>query len=1153
MKRWKRLGSNRFAVASFVLLTALLGASSGCGPDGSPVNPGTGGGGAGGMGGMAGAGGGTACTTADSCPGTDTVCRTRTCTDGVCGFADVPAGTPTSNQTTGDCQREVCDGMGTVTTEPDDADTLDDMNDCTADACNAGSPENTPLAAGAVCAAGSGKVCDGQGTCVECNVATDCTSLVCTSNKCVSPACVDTVKNGTETDVDCGGADCAPCTDGLVCSIASDCMSGVCTNATCAVPTCSDTVENGDETDVDCGGGTCSPCGPGLGCTQDTDCTGGDCSGAVCLPTCSDNVKNSNETDVDCGGPSCSPCADGQTCSVATDCASKVCSSGVCQAATCSDKMKNGSETGMDCGGPDCVDCPDGEGCTDGGDCASGVCSMMVCQTATCMDNTKNGLETDIDCGGGMCSPCDLGKTCTQNTDCSSSICVSGVCVDSLCGDGQTTGAEACDDGNGSAGDGCSATCSVEMGYSCVGTPSVCTAICGDGMIVGAELCDDGNTNGGDGCSATCTVESGFACTGMPSACATTCGDGIKAGAEACDDSNMNGGDCCSAICNIESGCEIEPNDSDATANAWSSVAIGNQVKAFNDPTLDKDVFSIVVPPNNKGTLTAEVKDGPLGSKCSNPTHIDSFLTVRNAAGMSLGTNDDVNPPTNYCSKVTVNNLVPGTYFVEAKRTTLAPAGLATYDYTLQVDLALVACGDGAIGAGETCDDSNVNDNDGCSSACLVEQGWGCTGQPSMCVFTCGNGTVTGNEQCDDGNTTSGDGCASNCLFEITSDVEPNNACGQTSGPFLPPFLLDGAISPIGDQDYIAITVPTYADLKIETFAPTHGSCSTGTDTIIQLRGPDCTTVLVTDDEDGINSCSLIDSNVVSDAAARHLAPGTYFIRVEEYLNNGTIAAYKLQVGFNALCGNGITEGSEQCDGGANCAADCMLLPFCGDGLIATGEQCDDGGTTGGDGCSSTCTVEADYRCMGTPSVCALYETNCSDGIDNDADGSLDAADGDCALPAYFPGCQAGETLRVYKSFDTPKSIPDNNPAGATSLVSVVNNVGNVASVAVLLSATHTWVEDVDVTLVSPTNASFDLTSDNGASSDNYTNTVLHASCPPIMGGAAPFSNCYAPEASLAPLAGTPAQGVWQLKSVDDSMDDTGTLDNWALVLCIAP
>ncbi len=44
-------------------------------------------------------------------------------------------------------------------------------------------------------------------------------------------------------------------------------------------------------------------------------------------------------------------------------------------------------------------------------------------------------------------------------------------------------------------------------------------AVCGDGLIGGAEGCDDGGTAAGDGCSATCTIESSWTCAGEPSFC----------------------------------------------------------------------------------------------------------------------------------------------------------------------------------------------------------------------------------------------------------------------------------------------------------------------------------------------------------------------------------------------------------------------------------------------------------------------------------------------------------------------------------------------------------------------------------------------------------------------------------------------------------
>jgi cysteine-rich repeat protein len=45
-------------------------------------------------------------------------------------------------------------------------------------------------------------------------------------------------------------------------------------------------------------------------------------------------------------------------------------------------------------------------------------------------------------------------------------------------------------------------------------------------------------------------------------------------------------------------------------------------------------------------------------------------------------------------------------------------------------------CASGSIEMGESCDDGNMIDGDGCSAACLVEPCWGCSGQPSTCVPT---------------------------------------------------------------------------------------------------------------------------------------------------------------------------------------------------------------------------------------------------------------------------------------------------------------------------------------------------------------------------------------------------------------------------------
>ncbi len=45
-------------------------------------------------------------------------------------------------------------------------------------------------------------------------------------------------------------------------------------------------------------------------------------------------------------------------------------------------------------------------------------------------------------------------------------------------------------------------------------------------------------------------------------------------------------------------------------------------------------------------------------------------------------------------------------------------------------------CGNGFIDTGETCDDNNTNNNDGCNSNCQEEAGWDCDGEPSICQPT---------------------------------------------------------------------------------------------------------------------------------------------------------------------------------------------------------------------------------------------------------------------------------------------------------------------------------------------------------------------------------------------------------------------------------
>jgi cysteine-rich repeat protein len=528
-----------------------------------------------------------------------------------------------------------------------------------------------------------------------------------------------------------------------------------------------------------------------------------------------------------------------------------------------------------------------------------------VCATV-CGDGIPAGNE---DCDDGNTTDGDgCGSGCWQEYGYACSGAPS-VCLP-LCGDGYKTNAEACDDGNLVGGDGCSVTCAVEPGYACkggLGSTSECAPICGDGLLTGNEACDDHNAVNGDGCSKSCAVEAGFTCAGAPSVCTTTCGDGLRAGAETCDDGNLVDGDGCSAVCHAEPGWEIEPNDTVDDANAFATVALSGVVHARVNAFADNDYFLFTVPPGSTADLLAETHDG-LVSTCT--TDIDTVIYVYDANGVQLGYDDQGG--VGGCSLINVYGLVPGDYYVQVR----PYSGGATYDYSLQLTPTFYLCGDGNLDAGE---------------------------------------------QCDDGNTVNGDGCSASCRLEIFNETEPNDTCATASGPtVIPPgpdgVLVGGQITPATEQDWFSFVVPAYADVRFETF-DTYGpgTCELGVDTVIQVYKPSCTPQGAAVDQLGINGCSLIDPAV--DPQTQHLAPGTYKVRVTSY-QGGSTFAYTLQARFAALCGDGVVEGSEQCDGGLGCGADCRPVPKCGNGVREAGEQCDDGNTAAGDGCGATCQWE---------------------------------------------------------------------------------------------------------------------------------------------------------------------------------------------------
>ncbi|MFB3851832.1 MAG: proprotein convertase P-domain-containing protein, partial [Acidobacteriota bacterium] len=133
----------------------------------------------------------------------------------------------------------------------------------------------------------------------------------------------------------------------------------------------------------------------------------------------------------------------------------------------------------------------------------------------------------------------------------------------------------------------------------------------------------------------------------------------------------------------------------------------------------------------------------------------------------------------------------------------------------------------------------------------------------------------------------------------------------------------------------------------------------------------------------------------------------------------------------------------------------------------------------------------------------------------------------------------------VYSGAAVP--VPDNNSTGVDVPIDVSDS-GTITDVNVTINITHTWDADLDIYLVHPDGTVVELSTDNGSSGDNYTNTTFDDSAPtPITSGSAPFTGTYRPEGSLAALNGKDLNGVWNLRVKDDTSGDTGTVQNYSL------
>jgi cysteine-rich repeat protein len=369
----------------------------------------------------------------------------------------------------------------------------------------------------------------------------------------------------------------------------------------------------------------------------------------------------------------------------------------------------------------------------------------------------------------------------------------------------------------------------------------------------------------------------------------------------------------------------------------------------------------------------------------------------------------------------------------------------------------------------------------------------------------CGNGIIDFDEQCDDGNVVTADGCSATC------EVEVDYACtGEPSVCAALPAATCAAPIVVGTTPF------QYTDTNFAAYGD-DGSFDSG---------PGCVDVVdqVAGGQEVVFRVDLAQGETVRlrevgsvQAVTRILVPGTCI--------DGAACAASTSSGAST----GITHTAASA-GPVYLVVEATTLPAfddeldvridtwsCGDGAVDAGEVCDDGNTSSGDGCSAACDFET---------AAAALAADCSG------------------------------TVHTYGPTDTlPLGILDGS-FPALDLEFVVPQPGTVEKAAVRVSITHPWVADLDISLAGPglPLPGVDLSSDNGANGDNYTNTIfVEGGLEAITDGSPPFTGSFEPEGDLGAFAGIPSAGVWTLRIDDDAQGDAGVVTFAGLALCIVP
>ena len=373
-------------------------------------------------------------------------------------------------------------------------------------------------------------------------------------------------------------------------------------------------------------------------------------------------------------------------------------------------------------------------------------CGNAVLEEGEACDASRLGPPID----------CPYGQSCDYCTvECQVAVWHSPYCGDEMIEDAYET----CDDGNDVDGDGCDASCQVELGYTCVEEPSLCTTQCGDGIVAGEEICDERNsTTFCDYLESSCQV-----CVACQWQAGITqyCGDqSIQNDFEECDDGNDDNTDDCLNHCQLA-----------YCGDGWIHSTLeacddGNRIPSDGCTNCQIDVAHSCT--GTPSTCEAWCGDGTILAGvevCDDGNRIRGDGCSRNCNEIELGFSCQGQP--SRCTPICGDGILRGEEICDDgnQNTELCPYDMSSC-LVCSPSCERIAgraqfCGDGLINPDfEECDDGNLANLDGCSALCQVEN-------PNR---ICGNGMVEGDEICDDGNQNDQDACTHFCQPALCGD-----------------------------------------------------------------------------------------------------------------------------------------------------------------------------------------------------------------------------------------------------------------------------------------------------------------------------------------------------------------------------------------------